>query len=264
MLLFRAVAVVLFVFSPAKIAVSQDGALGILVNDERALDGYALIAPQADSLAYMIDNEGRVIKQWDFGAATREMHLLENGNILVVRSAQHIMDHSLMPEGYTPDGGIAEFSWDGELLWEYNFVDARLHQHHGIDVLPNGNVIAIIRQYIHIDDAIDMGLDPAIVEAYWEGSELLLPDIVIELDGAAGEIVWKWDPWNHLIQEFNDQLPNYGDVSEHPERIDINYQSYYLKGIAPNRAGGRSGLDAYEHGQLQSYSGPDHNKCAQL
>jgi hypothetical protein len=219
-------------------SLAQEDGLGVLVNEEKALDGYTFIAPQVNSLAYIIDNEGRVIRQWDFGSSTREMHLLDSGNILVVRSARDIMDYTLMPKGYPPDGGFAEFTWDGELVWEYNFVDAELHQHHGIDVLPNGNIIAVVRKYYHIDDAIALGLDPAIVEAQFDGSELFLPDAIMEVDRVNSEIVWVWDPMDHLVQELDENLPNYGDVSLRPERIDINYQPYYLKGIANDQSAG--------------------------
>lgn len=222
----------------ASTSFSQSHELGVIVNSEQAFDGYTFVAPQVNTLGYVIDNEGRVIQQWDFGHRTREMHLLDNGNVLVVRSAQHLMDYSLLPKGYPPDGGFAEYTWNGELVWEYNFVDAERHQHHGIDILPNGNILAVVRQYYSIDDAIAMGLNPVIAEEHFYGSRLFLPDTIMELDRATDDIIWIWDPFDHLIQEFDESLTNYGDVSEHPERIDINYQSYYLKGITPHQAAG--------------------------
>ena len=41
----------------------------------------------------------------------------------------------------------------------------------------------------------------------------------------SGEIVWEWHAWDHLVQDVDRALPNYGEVSEHPERIDVNYGS---------------------------------------
>jgi hypothetical protein len=38
-----------------------------------------------------------------------------------------------------------------------------------------------------------------------------------------GKIVWEWRSWDHLIQDRDKTKPNYGKVSEHPERIDVNY-----------------------------------------
>ena len=33
------------------------------------------------------------------------------------------------------------------------------------------------------------------------------------------DIVWEWHAWDHLIQDHDPEKPNYGDPSEHPERI---------------------------------------------
>jgi len=37
-----------------------------------------------------------------------------------------------------------------------------------------------------------------------------------------GKIVWEWHVWDHLIQDFDPEAENYGDVTAHPELIDIN------------------------------------------
>ena len=36
-------------------------------------------------------------------------------------------------------------------------------------------------------------------------------------------IVWEWHIWDHLIQDVGSDFPNYGNVSEHPELMDINF-----------------------------------------
>jgi hypothetical protein len=38
-----------------------------------------------------------------------------------------------------------------------------------------------------------------------------------------GEIVWEWHVWDHLIQDQDKAKPNYGNVSAHPELIDVNF-----------------------------------------
>jgi hypothetical protein len=40
-----------------------------------------------------------------------------------------------------------------------------------------------------------------------------------------GEIVWEWHAWDHLVQDRNPKLPNFGDPARHPERININGDS---------------------------------------
>ena len=36
-------------------------------------------------------------------------------------------------------------------------------------------------------------------------------------------VVWEWRAWDHLIQDADAAKPDFGVISEHPERIDINF-----------------------------------------
>ena len=46
----------------------------------------------------------------------------------------------------------------------------------------------------------------------------------LELIGSNdANIVWEWHLWDHLIQDLNPDLQNYGIISNHPELQDINY-----------------------------------------
>ena len=67
---------------------------------------------------------------------------------------------------------------------------------------------------------------PVYAEAIRAGTKQLIeageiPNAII-LVSEGGEIVWEWHAWDHLIQDFDSKRENYGDVTAHPERIDIN------------------------------------------
>ena len=36
-------------------------------------------------------------------------------------------------------------------------------------------------------------------------------------------IAWEWHIWDHLIQDADSVLPNFGVIAEHPELQDVNY-----------------------------------------
>ena len=210
---------------------AQENERGVLVNKPGAFNGYTFIAPHFNNSAYVIDNEGRVINEWDIGAFTREIHLLDNGNVMVVRSSPEELIKSLIPLGYEVDGAVAEYTWDGDKVWEYVFRHPLKRHHHGIQVMPNGNILALIWDYYHIDEALAMGLDPAIVDTTFEGIDHFLPDSIVEIDRASNEIIWEWKAWDHLIQHLDASLPNYGEPSANAHRIDINYEQYTLKDL---------------------------------
>ena len=87
-------------------------------------------------------------------------------------------------------------------------------------VLPNGNILAIAWEAKSAQEAVAAGRRPELTPEAG-----LWPDTIVEFepqrpDGA--RIVWEWHMWDHIVQDGDPALGNYGDPSEHPERIDIN------------------------------------------
>ena len=85
--------------------------------------------------------------------------------------------------------------------------------------MPNGNVLLVAWEKKTASQAQNLGrLSP---EEMW-------PTQIVEVrqNGlTTGEIVWEWHFWDHLIQDVNPLLPNYGVVADHPERVDINTEN---------------------------------------
>ena len=37
------------------------------------------------------------------------------------------------------------------------------------------------------------------------------------------EKIWEWHLWDHLVQNLDEDQSNYGTISEHPRRVDLNF-----------------------------------------
>jgi hypothetical protein len=189
---------------------------GVRTNDDPA-DGYLLIAPFEQQYTYLVAPDGRVAKQWR--TSTRpglSQQLLEDGTL--VRGG-NVELRGAFAAGQGAGGRIEALSWEGRPLWQKDFADETQMQHHEIDVLPNGNVIASVWERVNEADSLAAGRKPKLLP-----DDELWPDKIIEYDPTTDEVVWEWRAWDHLVQDVDPNKPNYvEDVSEHPEKIDINY-----------------------------------------
>ena len=216
--------ILLLMVFPASAPVRLGRTVGVLVHTEAAYEGYTLFSQKYTPWVYLIDNDGRVIHNWEIEntAAVLEAHLRGNGHLVVVAG------HRTAPADKVMNvGSIREYTWDNAFVWEYYFDGVQTHQHHGIDILPNGNILAIAWNKRTADETAAMGLKPRF-SAILKNSPLLV-EIIVEIDPFANEVVWRWDIWDHLAQDFDVDLPNYGQIAQHPQRIDINYQPRLLQ-----------------------------------
>jgi hypothetical protein len=191
---------------------------GLVHSDKRAYAGYTIIAPLASKKTFLIDMEGRVVHSWssDWQPALGA-RLLEDGRLLRCGA---MLPHEQPFGGPGAAGRIQMFSWEGELLWNYEFAADRLLPHHDITPLPNGNVLIVAWDRKTTEEAMAAGRS---IESIDNGQ--LLADCLLEIKPTGkttGEIVWKWHAWDHLIQDYDATKKNFGAVGEHPELIDVN------------------------------------------
>jgi len=191
---------------------SVEQTIGIILNTENAFEGYTLFGPASTNTTYLLDNYGRVVHSWvsDY-EIDKSCYLLENGNLL--RTCK--TDDSL--------AGIQEFTWDGTLIWEYMFCGDDYSRHHDIEPLPGGNVLILVRGNKTAAIAHQAGRDPNLLT-----TNVLFTEYIIEVSPTGlntADIVWEWHAWEHLIQDFDPAVDNYGIVEDHPELVDINFTS---------------------------------------
>ena len=190
--------------------------VGTLLNTETSVHNFTLIAPSNSKATYLIDNCGYILNEWlsDYrpGAAA---YLDEEGNLYRTGRTQSNFFY-----GGGIGGLVEKYNFKGDLLWTLNLANDTLHQHHDIEILPNGNILTINWEYVTKEKAIASGRLPSRV-----GPTGVWPTVIYEfkhIENDEFELVWEWHAWDHIIQNVNSNIPNYGLVANHPERIDAN------------------------------------------
>jgi hypothetical protein len=171
-------------------------------------DGQILFSPWNSHTTYLINSSGAVNHTWPSSYQPfTEAYWLGNGTILRPISQGH--------------GGLQVIRWDGSLAWDWRYTVSGTTCHHDVQVLPNGNVLMIVWVTMARNQAIAAGRNPNTIP-----SSTFTPDKIIEVHqtgSTTGEVVWEWNIWDHLIQDYDSSKANFGVVGDHPELIDINF-----------------------------------------
>ena len=196
-------------------------------------DGYTLFTPSTQeedsTTTILMNNNYDTVHTWghDFLPASMP-YLFPDSSIIY----PYMVEFPSMFAGGV-GGGVQKLSWNGMVIWDYTFADTIYQHHHDVEPLPNGNILIIVWERKTIMEAYSMGRSD--IEE-WSFNEMW-STAILELDPSSGLIVWEWHLWDHLLQDVNYELPNFGIISDHPELFDINC------GSVGNSAGGPQGLN---------------------
>jgi hypothetical protein len=207
------------------------GILKPSVNDAKAYQGYTLIAPTTSTKTFLIDMDGRIVHAWNSESTPAlGAYLLDDG---------HLLRTGPLPREQQPFGGagmggrLQEFTWEGELVWDFKYFNDKQLPHHDVTKLPNGNILMVVWDRKTSAEAIATGRKPDSVR---DGQ--LMADGILEIKPTGqttGEVVWEWHVWDHLIQEQDKTRANYGAVASHPELIDVNFGDGILAPLLANK-----------------------------
>ncbi|USN99758.1 MAG: aryl-sulfate sulfotransferase [Phycisphaeraceae bacterium] len=194
------------------------GALGLAVALAQAdpYPGWTLYDSFNDTQVSLVDLDGQIAHTWDTGYTPGAwLYMLDDGTLLRTEKDLDLPG----PNAGGAGGRIQMIAWDGTVTWDYVLADTGIRQHHDLEPLPNGNFLAVVWESKTRAEAQAMGRvgsgDPEVwSEAIYE---------IRPTGPTTGEVVWSWHVWDHLVQNVDPNLPNYGEPSDHPERIDINY-----------------------------------------
>jgi len=204
--------IILFIYPTT---IKAQNTVGVIENTTDAFYGYTLFTVFKET--YLINNCGEVINQWTSNYNDgKSVYLLEDGSLL---RAGLIENANFLLPGI--GGVIQKFDWDGNLTWEYSYSSSTFSQHHDISPLPNGNVLILAAAKKTGTEATDAGRDPSLLPDAELYDEQIIE--VTQTGPTTGTIVWEWNVWDHLIQDFDNSKTNFGVVSNNPQLLNINY-----------------------------------------
>lgn len=200
----------------------QDDNSGLFTSDELiyydadlAYDGFVLLNELASNNTRLIAKDGTVIASWEFGEANQlgnDAELLDNGYLL---SAHKINSTPISQGGY---GGKVEIrDVERNVIWHYIMSSVDGVQHHDVEMLPNGNIL-IMAWEVRDQNAIR-------AKGYIGSANTLNTESLYEINPENNEIVWEWHVWDHMIQDQEASSETYGQLSDNPQKININYNT---------------------------------------
>jgi hypothetical protein len=218
---FLSFATLCFLILLKQVAFSQTKTIGLTKHFSGGNeDGYILFTPLSSDTTFLINKCGQRIHEW-YSQYTPglSVYLLPNGHLLKTGT----YDDTTFGGAGGRGGIIEELDWDSKLIWSYVIFNDSLCQHHDIRPMPNGNIMVMSWHSISRIAAIALGRSPV---NFNNNQTDLWGERLIELKPKgkdSADIVWQWDLFDHLVQDIDSTLPNYGNVSTSEGRMDINY-----------------------------------------
>ncbi|MFK7781015.1 aryl-sulfate sulfotransferase [Psychroserpens sp.] len=181
-----------------------------LYNGDLVENSLVLAVENGGNKSYLVDKSGTKVKEWNFDSNLgNDLEVMPDGRLLGMFKATN---PNITFGGF---GGVIKIiDLDGTTDWEYTYSTEDYIAHHDVEMLPNGNILFLAWEKVSMLDAQQQGIDTT-VDIY--------PETLIEVDPTTNQIVWKWNSYDHMIQDQHSDLPNFGSVSEHPNLLNLNY-----------------------------------------
>ena len=183
----------------------------VLSNTNLTAEGYILVNDAAANRVFLMKRTSEIVYEWDLGERRlgNDVRLLPNGQLLAMLEST---DPKITIGGF--GGRMALVNPDGSESFSFEYSNNDVILHHDAEVLPNGNILTMVWERKTAQQATDAG---------YELNVEVFPDGLIEINPTTQEIVWEWYMWDHLVQEFDANAENFGDISEEVRRININH-----------------------------------------
>jgi hypothetical protein len=228
----------------------KSNTVGVVAHDaSRASPGYTLFSSGMEN--YLIDNDGQMCHKWVASRGVNVAYLLPNGDLL--RDGSEDTVNTLFRAGGAA-GYVEQVSWEGERVWSFSYQPYDQHlTHHDIEYMPNGNVLLLAWNRREASQLVGAGRRPELLP---DGQLWVESVLEIQPNGRGGaDIVWEWDLWDHLVQDYDEAKDNYGNVVENPQLMDVNFVVGNPRGGNRNGSGdSQRGVKDWTHVNAISYN----------
>ena len=200
---------------------AQTPTVGVLSQTEEALDGYTFFSPFSSTKAFMVDNCGNLINEWDRGTNPGlSAYFLDSGLMFRTFKVDPVGPYTSASNA----GGLELVDWDNNTVWQWILNTETQLSHHDAVMMPNGNILTLTWELTFRDELEALGRDPnEIAPQDFMWSERILELEPVGQDSA--NIVWEWHINDHFIQDFDSTKVGFGIVADHPELYDLNHPS---------------------------------------
>jgi hypothetical protein len=185
----------------------------LVYEPEKISDNLVLVTDAGADEVYLLQKDGKKFHEWTLSNELgNDVVLEENGKLLALLKTD---DDKITFGG--SGGQIQIINPDNSIDWQFVYSTEDYNLHHDIERLPNGNIIALVWEKKVATDAQARG--------YQTNNDFYV-ESVIEINPTTNQIVWKWSSWDHLIQDADNTKLNFGSVSDNPQLIDINFNTF--------------------------------------
>ena len=168
----------------------------VSLNTPEAMNGYFLHSPNTNG-TYLLDNCGNTINHWSTPRPEYHAKLLPNGNLL-----------------YLTESRVELRSWSDDSIYQVFPSNLDIRLVYEVIQLPSGNFLCIARRNASAQELQAAGF----TDNFSNGS---VYDVIVELD-STGNTVWEWSILDHLIQAKDAAAPNFGNLEQNPQKINLN------------------------------------------
>lgn len=189
------------------------------INEQKATEGYHLIARLNEYSVRLLDKHGNAVHTWTSDYPTSTVVKLQPDGTLMRTCGTG--NASIKAGG--AGGRVELLDWEGGVVWAYELSTDTQVLHHDVKRLPNGNFLMLVWDKRTKEEVVAAGVDPVQV-----GDAGVLFERLIEVRPdypSGGEIVWQWDLFDHIVQDRFPDKPNFGIISEHPELVNVHYNA---------------------------------------